>query len=121
MMAAMTRPIVGVLVAMAITWGGVLAQGPGPLRPGEVLQGDAARRIDDYLTRLVPHGFSGTVLIAADGHVVLKKAYGFANRAANQLYTVDMVSCIGSVSKQFTGAAIGCRNSSRWRLGRTAR
>ncbi len=83
-----------------------LAQTPAPLRPGEVRQGEAAGRIDDYLTRLVPHGFSGAVLVAADGKVVLKKAYGFANRATNQPYTVDMVSCIGSVSKQFTGAAI---------------
>ncbi len=46
------------------------------------------------------------MLVAADGNLVLKKAYGYANRATNQLYTIDMVSCIGSVTKQFTGAAI---------------
>lgn len=103
---AMVRRMFGVLIALVMAAGAVAAQGQGSLRAGEVLQGDAARRIDDYLTRLVPHGFSGAVLVAADGKVVLKKAYGFANRAANQLYTVDMVSCIGSVSKQFTGAAI---------------
>lgn len=102
----MLRRTLGLLVAMGTAGGAVMAQAPGALRPGEVLQGDAAGRIDDYLTRLVPHGFSGAVLVAADGKVVLKKAYGFANRATNQLYTVDMVSCIGSVSKQFTGAAI---------------
>lgn len=96
----------GVVIAVVLAVGAVAAQGPASLRPGEVLQGDAARRIDDYLTRLVPHGFSGAVLVAADGNVVLKKAYGFANKAENQPYTVDMVSCIGSVSKQFTGAAI---------------
>lgn len=83
-----------------------LAQTPASLRPGEVRQGDAAGRIDDYLTRLVPHGFSGAVLVAADGKIVLKRGYGLANRATGLPYTVDMVSCIGSVSKQFTGAAI---------------
>lgn len=100
------RATLAVAMAMVIVTGGLYAQAPGALRPGEVLQGEAATRIDDYLTRLVPHGFSGAVLVAAEGKVVLKKAYGFANRATNQLYTVDMVSCIGSVSKQFTGAAI---------------
>jgi CubicO group peptidase (beta-lactamase class C family) len=82
------------------------AQTPAALRPGEVRQGDAATRIDDYLARLVPHGFSGAVLVAADGKVVLKKAYGFANRATKLPYTVDMVASVGSVTKQFTGAAI---------------
>ena len=87
----------------------------GSLRPNEIRQGADAERVDDYLTRLVPHGFSGAVLIAAvpkggnwlaDGRVVLKKAYGLANRESGLAYTVDMVSCIGSVTKQFTGAAI---------------
>lgn len=86
-----------------------------PLRAGEVRQGAEAARVDDYLSRLVPHGFSGAVLIAtvpkggdwaAQGKVVLKKAYGLANRETGLPYTVDMVSCIGSVTKQFTGAAI---------------
>lgn len=86
-----------------------------PLRAGEVRQGAEAGRVDDYLSRLVPHGFSGAVLIAtvpkggdwaSQGKVVLKKAYGLANRETGLPYTVDMVSCIGSVTKQFTGAAI---------------
>ena len=67
---------------------------------------EASRRVDAYLTRLVPYGFSGAVLIAHDGKIVLKKGYGLANRAAKQPYDADMVSCIGSVTKQFTGAAI---------------
>jgi CubicO group peptidase (beta-lactamase class C family) len=88
---------------------------PAPMRPNEVRQGADAVRVDEYLTRLVPHGFSGAVLIAmvpkggnwtTDGRVVLKKAYGLANRETGVPYTVDMVSCIGSVTKQFTGAAI---------------
>jgi CubicO group peptidase (beta-lactamase class C family) len=80
-----------------------------------VRQGQAATRVDDYLSRLVDHGFSGAVLIATvpqggnwatDGRVVLKKAYGAANKSTGLSYAVDMVSCIGSVTKQFTGAAI---------------
>lgn len=76
------------------------------IRPDEVVSGAAATRVDDYLQKLVPYGFSGAVLIAKDGQVVLKRAYGMANREAKVAYDVDMVSCIGSVTKQFTGAAI---------------
>src|SRR5687768_11657772 len=106
------------LVALGLALAGapMVAQSqPAPLRPNEIRQGAEAARVDDYLTRLVPHGFSGAVLIAmvpkggnwtTDGRVVLKKAYGLANRETGQAYTVDMVSCIGSVTKQFTGAAI---------------
>src|SRR5687767_14332924 len=108
----------GALMALALMLAGaraiVLGQ-PAPLRANEVRQGAEAVRVDEYLTRLVPHGFSGAVLIATepkggnwttDGRVVLKKAYGLANRETGLAYTVDMVSYIGSVTKQFTGAAI---------------
>ncbi|HUF48794.1 MAG TPA: serine hydrolase domain-containing protein [Vicinamibacterales bacterium] len=96
----------GVFVAIAAGVGAGTAQEPASLRPGEVRQGDAATRVDAYLARLVPHGFSGAVLVAQDGRVVLKRAYGLANRETGLPYTADMVSCIGSVTKQFTGAAI---------------
>ena len=76
------------------------------VRPHEVVSGAAATRVDEYLSRLMPYGFSGAVLIAKDGQVVLKRAYGMANRETKLSYDVDMVSCIGSVTKQFTGAAI---------------
>jgi CubicO group peptidase (beta-lactamase class C family) len=105
-------------VALALTAGAAQIQAQGQvaaLRTGEIRQGAEAARVDDYLTRLVPHGFSGAVLIASipkggdwatEAKVVLKKAYGLANRETGLPYTVDMVSCIGSVTKQFTGAAI---------------
>jgi CubicO group peptidase (beta-lactamase class C family) len=105
------------LVALLLMGGArVIAESqPARLKPNEIRQGAEAARVDEYLTRLVPHGFSGAVLIASvpkggnwatDGRVVLKRAYGLANRETGQVYTVDMVSCIGSVTKQFTGAAI---------------
>ncbi len=40
------------------------------------------------------------------GRVVLRKGYGLANREGAVPYTPDMVSTIGSITKQFTGAAI---------------
>ncbi len=78
----------------------------GAQPPGEIVDGEVGARLDRYLSRLVPYGFSGAVLVAMDHTVVLKKAYGFADREAARPYTIDMVSCIGSVTKQFTAAAI---------------
>ena len=72
----------------------------------QVVRGEIAARVDTYLTRLVPYGFSGAVLVAKDGEVILEKGYGLADRENKVPYTADMVSCIGSVTKQFTAAAI---------------
>ena len=74
--------------------------------PSDVVAGDIGARVDDYLTRLVPHGFSGAVLIVRNGEVLLKKGYGLADRGRQVPYPAAMASCIGSVTKQFTGAAI---------------
>jgi CubicO group peptidase (beta-lactamase class C family) len=94
-------------MAMALVVGGAwLVHAQSNLRPGEVVTGAAAARVDAYLSRLTNYGFSGAVLIAKDGQVVLKRGYGLANRETGLPYTVDMVSCTGSVTKQFTGAAI---------------
>ncbi len=97
------RAWVMVVPAAALCLGGapVVAQ---PAR--DVVAGEIGARVDRYLSRLVPYGYSGAVLVAKDGTVLLKKAYGLADRETNQPYTIDMVSCIGSVTKQFTAAAI---------------
>jgi CubicO group peptidase (beta-lactamase class C family) len=71
-----------------------------------VVQGDVASRIDAYLTRLTPFGWSGAVLVARDGTIVLHKGYGLANRASRTAWTPDTVGNIGSITKQFTAAAI---------------
>ena len=100
MMSTRVLPTLALLVATLIV---TIAAAPPP----ETAPADAAgRRVDDYLTRLVPHGLSGAVLIARGGKVVLKKGYGLANRATGLAYSAAMASCIGSVTKQFTGAAI---------------
>jgi len=96
------RTVVG-LAAVAVVVGAATA---GAQAPGEVVRGEIAVRVDQYLSRLVPYGFSGAVLVAKDGQVILEKGYGLANRETKQPYTVDLVSCIGSVTKQFTAAAI---------------
>ena len=63
-------------------------------------------RIDNYLNQSVDQGFSGAMLIYRKGEVILNKGYGYANKAKKLNNTPDTVFDVGSVSKQFTAAAI---------------
>ncbi len=73
---------------------------------GEKVSGELATKIDAYLTRLEKFGFSGAILISNKGEVVLEKGYGMADRVKGIRFSENTVSSIGSVTKQFTGAAI---------------
>ncbi|WP_299438293.1 serine hydrolase [uncultured Aquimarina sp.] len=64
------------------------------------------QRIDDYLTKGVSKGLTGTVLVYKEGKTLLNKGYGFADKENEILNTPTTVFDIGSVSKQFTAAAI---------------
>lgn len=67
---------------------------------------DFAERADAYLSSGVPNGFSGVVLVAKEGKVLLSKGYGLANRATKEKITPQTVFSSGSVTKQFTATAI---------------
>jgi CubicO group peptidase (beta-lactamase class C family) len=64
-------------------------------------------RIDELITGYTEAGeFSGSVLIAEQGLVVLNKGYGFADYEREILNTPHTQNSIGSVTKLFTCAAI---------------
>lgn len=63
-------------------------------------------RIDSFLTKSTENGFSGSVLVAVEGQVILSKGYGYSNRVKKIPNTPSTVFNIGSVTKQFTSAAI---------------
>lgn len=71
-----------------------------------IVRGEVASRVDAYLARLTPFGWSGAVLVARDGAVVLNKGYGMADRERHIGWSADSVGNIGSITKQFTAAAI---------------
>ncbi len=77
-----------------------------PLGKKKVIQGPIAKKIDDYLNRSVPFGFSGAMLVALNDKVILLNGYGLANRERRIPVTTDTVFYIGSITKQFTAAAI---------------
>lgn len=71
-----------------------------------IVRGDAALRVDAFLSRLAGFDYSGSILIEKDDEVVLRKAYGFADRSRGLANRPDACFDIGSMSKQFTAAAI---------------
>jgi CubicO group peptidase (beta-lactamase class C family) len=62
--------------------------------------------LEEYAARLDGVGLSGAFLVAKNGDVLLSSAYGFANRERQVRNTVDTVFPVGSITKQFTAAAI---------------
>ncbi len=77
---------------------------PLSLPPGA--HGVIGERIDRYLTRAAALGFTGQVLAARRGEVLLHRAYGFADRATGTLLTETTPVGVASMTKQFTAAAI---------------
>ena len=85
--------------AGAWIWAGLLMSVP--------LMGQDFGKVDEYLTAWANTGqYSGSVLIAKDGNVLLRKGYGMADRELNVPNSPEMIYRIGSISKTFTAFAI---------------
>jgi CubicO group peptidase (beta-lactamase class C family) len=71
--------------------------------------GDAekARELDAFVKKLADADvFSGAVLLARDGRVIYKKAFGEANKDFNAPNRADTKFNLGSMNKMFTAVAI---------------
>jgi uncharacterized protein YndB with AHSA1/START domain len=64
------------------------------------------QRIENYLIALEGVGFHGSVLVVLRGEVLLSNGYGFLDRQAASRNTAETIYDIGSITKQFTAAAI---------------
>src|SRR5687768_741807 len=63
-------------------------------------------RIENYLNEIEKVGFSGTVLVELNGKKVISKGYGFRDFNQKLKNTPDTIFDTGSITKQFTAAAI---------------
>jgi CubicO group peptidase (beta-lactamase class C family) len=64
-------------------------------------------KVDEYLSAAVRQGkFSGSVLIAREGKVLVSKGYGMASLELGVPNTPQMKFRIGSLTKQFTAIAV---------------
>jgi len=63
-------------------------------------------KIKNYLAQSEQKGLSGALLIAKEGKVLLNEGFGYADKSKKIKNTPTTVFDVGSVSKQFTAAAI---------------
>ena len=63
-------------------------------------------KLDQYLSRITPFGFSGALLVAKNGKIIVNRGYGMAIREKGIGNTPETVFSTGSITKQFTAAAI---------------
>jgi len=89
------------LSALAISL--ALAVPPGPLPADSSLAARIDRAATYYQNR---DGFMGMVAVARDHQVIFQHGYGYANLESRIPFTLDTRFRIGSLTKQFTAAAI---------------
>jgi len=77
-----------------------------PARDNSIVKGNLAEKIDNYMTEIESIGYSGGLIVAKEGEVILAKGYGYADRENKKIFDRNTVFTIGSITKQFTGAAI---------------
>lgn len=75
--------------------------------PGAISAADIPVELEAYADRLAEADvFSGTVLLAKDGKVLFKKAYGLASKRFMASNRIDTKFNLGSMNKMFTGVSI---------------
>jgi CubicO group peptidase (beta-lactamase class C family) len=80
---------------------------PTPVPTGPVIEPEAIDRLDTKLTQMTQDGtFSGSVLIAQDGKILLSKGYGLADRAQGIPNTPQTRFHLGSMTKLFKAMGI---------------
>lgn len=94
-----TTPVVAAVVTLLV------AAAP---RPAAAADADSLRlaRLADYVDRIEAYGFSGQIVVAENGRVVLERACGWADRRFAAPMTMETRLGIGSVTKAFVAAAI---------------
>jgi CubicO group peptidase (beta-lactamase class C family) len=75
-------------------------------RPASVSATEIRQRLEQAMTRFGAFGFSGTVLVAKDGRILLHKGYGLADRKRHLVTTTATVFPYASIIKGFTAAAV---------------
>lgn len=63
-------------------------------------------QLDDLMTGFTKEGYSGAVLVAQNGEVILRKGYGLADRERKIQNTPATLFHVASVGKIFTAAAV---------------
>jgi CubicO group peptidase (beta-lactamase class C family) len=63
-------------------------------------------KIEDRMEEYERQGFAGSLIVVHQGEVLVRKGYGFADKGKQISNTPETIFDFGSLTKQFTGAAI---------------
>ncbi len=78
-----------------------------PKRDANLTDAEVVKELEAFVKRLADaEAFSGTVLLAKDGKVLFKGAYGLASKRFDVPNKIDTKFNLGSMNKMFTGVAI---------------
>lgn len=104
------RHVLQLTASVAVLWMAAAGAAPAPA--------DVSREMDAYLTaRTQLGGFSGAVLFAEGGKLLLRKGYGYADVAGHVRYTPATRQEAASLSKMFTAmAALKLRDQGKLKL-----
>ena len=92
------------MIAAVMLW---LALAAGVAAQTTPAGGDLQAKVDERLNAAVKaNQFSGAVLVARDGRVLVSKGYGMANLETETPNTPQTIFRLGSITKQFTATAI---------------
>lgn len=98
------RAFVGGMIAIPALVASGCGSGPPSQAASTTPPGQAVR---DYLkSQATADAFSGAIILAKDGKVLLNEAYGLADRSRQVRNTTGHLFCIGSMGKMFTAVAI---------------
>lgn len=75
-------------------------------QPQVATPASTAPKISAYLGSLPPFGFSGQIRVESKGHLLTSENLGFADRKYLKPVSDNTLFAIGSVTKQFTAAAV---------------
>lgn len=103
-----TRPVFAFLALLAIATDSAAAE-PAQVSSGldhEIVRGKTGERLDELTSSYSEWGFSGTVLVAQGGEILLHKGYGLANRESGVANSVDTRHPSLSITKPILAMAV---------------
>lgn len=72
----------------------------------EFIGGKLGEELDDLMINFSKEGYSGAVLVAQNGKIILHKGYGLADRERKIQNTPQTLFNVASIAKTFTAAAV---------------
>jgi CubicO group peptidase (beta-lactamase class C family) len=91
------------LLSVLLPISGIAARAAEPPTLSDV---ELTARLERYLDVAAAEGFTGTVLVARAGRILLERGYGERVPGRSDRVAADTVYTTGSITKQFTAAAI---------------